>query len=132
MITRRFDIEKDYDDLTTWWEHHGHKIISKDSLSPVAYIYEEDGQKVCVAFMYIGMGTKMAQIGWATSNPESGLRARYRGFVSIVKNLLNLAEEFEIETITAATSSKGFGRILGKGLEQVVNHEFFIARRGVL
>jgi hypothetical protein len=129
VITRPFNIVEDYEDLKGWWQAHGHKVLSKESLSPVGFIYEESGIKVCACFLFVGRGCKMAQIGWATSNPEAKLKAKYRGFVNIVKNLLKAAESLEIDTITAATSSRGFGKILNKGLEQVVNHEFYIAIR---
>lgn len=113
-----------YETLTGWWKAHDHPILRFESLSPIGLVAQKDEQLVAASFLYVFYGCDVAQIAWTTTNPEAGLKDKYRAIDSCMNGLLSIAKSHNRNQIFCFSNSKGLTKLISKhGLNVGSEHD---------
>jgi hypothetical protein len=112
MLSKIYTSE-DYSDLCAWWSKHGHPIISSEVL-PFGIVVENNGVKHAMTFVYTMDGCNAAQIAWTTTNPELGLKARYKAVNQAIDTALVYINSKKINNIMCFSDSMGLSKLLNK------------------
>lgn len=84
-MIRKFEEEKDYEMLKSWWESHGWEGVNPGLLKPLGHIVEIDDKPIVASFLYPVLGCGLAIMEWTVSNPEATRFSVVKAMSSITK-----------------------------------------------
>lgn len=89
-MSRKFDFNKDYGTISTWWERHGSHTPKKEHLSKTGIIVEIDSTPICAGFLY-NTDSKICVFEFVVSNPDADKQDRKLALELLIKKIKNKA-----------------------------------------
>jgi hypothetical protein len=138
MRVRLWDRNKDYEMIVEWWKGHqcsSDYIVPSRRLPPSGWIVEDDeGNPMCVTWLYYFKHTAGALLGSIISNPELEPKARAKALDMLFLRVTTEADRNNAEVILGVTTREGIARKAEKhGFIKTTEHsvEFQRERGGV-
>lgn len=107
MNIRKFDIEKDYEDVATWWESQGWPVIPPNMLSPSGFITEKDGIKLAATWIFT-TNCPIYIMEWTIGNPEASWENRSEGIELVTNEACKWAKEDGAAQVFTMTKNDRF------------------------
>jgi hypothetical protein len=109
----RYYQPSDYETLCSWWNKHQHPIISSDILSN-GIVVCENGNLICIGFVYLVNKANVAQLAWTTTNPEMSLRQRYKAVNMFFDGSISYINSLNIKNIMCFTDKPSLVKLLNR------------------
>jgi len=94
MKLREFDLDKDYKEVSKWWNDWNFPVIVPQVLPPIGYIVEEGDSKICAGWVYRGTGTPMGWLEWIVSNKHIEKKKRGEGLDCLLSFVAKRADDY--------------------------------------
>ena len=111
MKIRRFDFEKDYKDVSSWWKSQGWPVLSRDMLSDDGFIAYDDNKKYAATWVY-KTNSPIYIMEWLVGNPDVDYSLRKQGIVLVVEMSSLFAKESGAKSLLTMTSNERFAEKL--------------------
>ncbi len=126
---RRFEFERDYEEISTWWKAHGWSPVSPDLLPKRGFVAEYDGVKVCAIWLYL-TDSKLALCEYLISNPQSDKTIRRDAIRRVTNKALRVAKDQGFRICWTFFNHPGLVKTYGdlgftetdKGLTHMIKH----------
>lgn len=93
MLTRRFDVTKDYSDVSAWWMAQNWPVLPKEYLAENGFIAELDNEKVAAAWMLQLGKTPIYMFEWLVGNPNVNWEIRAKGIETLINDMCDLSKK---------------------------------------
>ena len=80
---RKFDFNRDYDTILSWWEKHCGFAPKPDHLSQNGIIVEANGMPICAGFLY-QTDSAICVFEFVVCNPDAPKSAREEGLKALI------------------------------------------------
>lgn len=116
-----------YNTLVEWWKKHEHHILPYSSLSDIGVIVYKNNKPISASWIYFMNGCDLAQIAWTTTNPDSGLKEKYKAVNLCLDALLDIAKINKRNNVICLSNSTGLTKLVSKkGLNKNKKHDFLV------
>lgn len=92
MEIRLFDLEKDYDEVSSWWTKQKWPVIPSEFLSPTGFIAIDGDDKVAVTWVY-RTDSPIYIMEWLVGNPDVSHEKRKQGIEGVINTSSIYAKE---------------------------------------
>ena len=106
MQDRLWDRDKDYDTLVKWWADWEFGKVPKECLPPDGIVVEQEGEPVCAAGLYIGVGTQFAFMEWIVTDKNAEQRLVHRCSKLCINRIMELAKQKGMKLVYTATKEQ--------------------------
>ena len=106
MQDRRWDRDKDYDTLVSWWKQWEFGVVPKECLPPDGIIVESEGRPVCAGGLYIGVGTQFAFMEWIVTDKNADSRTVHKALHLCIESILHMAQSKDMKLVYTATKEQ--------------------------
>ncbi|MHC4121200.1 MAG: hypothetical protein ACYSWO_27260 [Planctomycetota bacterium] len=137
MRARLWSRNTDYETLLNWWKGHGcgdDYVVPSYRLPPSGWVVEDDdGNPVCITWLYYFQHTAGALLGNVVSNPDADTNTRSAALDLLILRVTTEADRNNCDIIFGMTTREGYLRKLKKhGFTQQSKHSVeFQRERGV-
>jgi hypothetical protein len=137
MRVRIWDRNTDYETLLKWWSGHDcpeDYVIPNHRLPPSGWMVEDDeGNPICITWLYYFAHTAAALMGNLISNPEADPKVRAKALDLLLLRVTTEADRNKTEVILGITTREGVVRKAAKhGFTKSTKHSVeFQRERGV-
>ena len=115
MNSRLWNLEKDYNTLTKWWNQHNFDLpVPKDILPSLGIIIEEDDVSMCASGLYIDTGAKFGFMYGLFTNPNINKIKLYRAMNKCLQEIQKLAKSKNLGLIYTITGEDVLFRLYEK------------------
>lgn len=106
MQHRKWDREKDYDTLVSWWKAWEFGVVPRECLPPDGIMVEEDGRPLCAGGLYIGLGTDFAFMEWIVTDKHAEAKKVHQALRICIDKLIDLGKSKGMKLIYTATKEQ--------------------------
>ena len=106
MQDRLWDRDKDYDTLVKWWADWEFGKVPKECLPPDGIVVEQEGEPVCAAGLYIGVGTQFAFMEWIVTDKNAEQRLVHRCLKLCIDRIMELAKQKGMKLVYTSTKEQ--------------------------
>lgn len=110
FMIKKFDIERDYQEYSSWFSHLGYDAPSKPMLSTLGFTVHKDID-ICSGFLYIS-NSSLAYIEFVIANPKAKREDRKESVRKLLTHLQDVAKSKGYEIIMIITATPGFSKNL--------------------
>jgi hypothetical protein len=107
---KEFNIEKDYEEYSSWFSHFSYESPPKNLLSTLGFTVSTD-INICSGFLYIS-NSALAYIEFVIANPKAKREDRKESLNILLTHLQGLARTKGYEMIMIITATSGFSKNL--------------------
>lgn len=107
MIVRSFDVNKDYDELVTWWNKQGWPALPKHVLSKAGFIVEDKENKIAATWMF-ATNCPIYIMEWTVGNPDVSWEKRSEGLKLVTDAACQWAKKDGAIQVFTMTKSERF------------------------
>lgn len=107
MIVRKFNKEKDYKEVMSWWKKQGWSPLPKDALSDSGFIVEKDGVKLASNWIF-PTNCPIYIMEWTVGNPDVDWELRKDALDMIIEASCNWAKLDGAKSIFTMTKHDRF------------------------
>lgn len=104
---RKFDFNKDYDILQTWWNEHGLYPPKPEHLSNTGIIIEVEEKPACAGFLY-HTDSKICVFEFVVSNPKIEKFQRERALKKLIEAVKNIAKKWDYHLIYTSINKEAY------------------------
>ena len=88
MIARKVNLDKDYDQIASWWKAHDWPVLPKEVLSNSGFVSEtKDGIKVAATWIF-PTNCPIYIMEWTVGNPDLNHELRNAGLKEVTSYVL--------------------------------------------
>lgn len=113
MQIRKFEMDKDYDDLASWWQAWKFTPLPPAFLSTNGFVAEMDGRKIGVVFVYMS-DSAICWLEWLTTNPQANREERTAALDMLVQAVVSYAKDNHYLGIFTSTIHPSLKRLYPK------------------
>lgn len=98
VSVRKFDLSRDYDILSEWWQAHGSFPPKPEHLSSTGIVVEAEDKPVCAGFLY-QTDSKICVFEFVVSDPKADKQIRSDALKHLIQTIKSIAKEGEYTLI---------------------------------
>lgn len=107
MIVRKFDTDKDYNDVASWWKKQEWPALPANILSTAGFIVEQDNEKFAATWVF-ATNCPIYIMEWTVGNPDSSWENRSAALEMVTDAACTWAKNDGAKQIFTMTKSKRF------------------------
>lgn len=107
VISRTFDLSKDYDILSKWWSAHGSFPPKPEHLSHTGIVVEVEKKPVCAGFLY-DTDSKICVFEFVVSDPSAKKQIRCDALNLLIETIKDIAEAREYSLIYTSVKIEAY------------------------
>jgi len=119
MLLKKYN-PLDYKELCSFWSKHNHPEIPATCL-PDGIVVKEDDKILCFGFIYLVNNASIAQIAWTTTNPEIGLKKRYKAVNMLFDGSISYIHSLGIKNIMCFSDKPSLVKLLNRRGMRIAN-----------
>lgn len=105
--TRLFDLDKDYELISNWWNERKQTIIPKEFLNQYGVMAFVDNKPIGVMWLFPVLGCNWSIIRFPITNIESTIEQRDLAMDAIFDNLISMSKLLKCTHIFCTTNHPG-------------------------
>lgn len=113
MEVRKVDLEKDYDEIASWWKSQGWPVLPKEVLSSSGFIAEEAGVKLAATWMF-PTNCPIYIMEWTVGNPDAPWNIRSEALRAVTDGACEWAKKDGAAQVFTMTKNDRFIDKLGE------------------
>lgn len=115
LVRARFDFDKHYDIVGSWWKKHKSLIPQREYLPETGLIVFVDDKPVCSGFIY-KTDSVICILAWVVCNPDANKKERDSGLNYLIKSFVQWSEKAGFKIIhTSVGGEKYLQRLEDEG-----------------
>ena len=108
MKVRKVDVEKDYEEIASWWKSQGWPVIPPQMMCPSGFIAEDKfGHKVAATWMF-PTNCPIYIMEWTVGNPNMQHEVRAKGLKAVTDAACEWAKEDGAAQVFTMTKHERF------------------------
>lgn len=108
MQVRKFNIETDYEDITTWWKKQDWDIIPSSLLGVNGFIVEKDNKKIAATWIYKLQDSPWSLMEWTVGNPDTNWEDRSQAIKMVTDSACEWAKNNGAKLVFTMTKNERF------------------------
>lgn len=108
------DIEKDLTLVESWWKGHKHPFVPAFALPDIGVFVEDEGNPLCVGWLYECNSAPVAWLEWITTNPKNSNFESAKSIRILVDFMILEAEKNGYAIVLSTCRQAALGRIMEK------------------
>jgi len=126
----KFDIEKDYNQISDWWTKQNWPSIPKEYLSEYAFMAQDNGVNIAITFVFT-TNCPMNIMEWTVGNPEVNWELRNKGIELIIEEACKWSKKNGAKQVLTMTGHKRFINKLEKSGFNITDKDVTHLMRGI-
>lgn len=126
IALENYDQKKHFPLVFKWWRKHRGVSVDINAISPVGLVAYAGEDPLAIAWLFLS-NSKLAQIGWPVTNPDSPLAMKSEAVELLIEALGLLAKNCGYKRLITFSSSNGLTRKFEKqGFTKMMPHDVLI------